>query len=342
MKLRAALLVACILACVLLTVDGAKKRKAKRPSTPTGFRQITDANAPKELLETPRAHGYFVLFTTRDASIRCGLCGPVEDRFKSFASTYRRWKKMTNPSTDVRLGVALLEDARQTMSRFELYEIPVLLYFPPQKRGQVTAARATKFPLPHSHPSNEHFAAFLKQVAGLDVVAIPAAEERMPLLVAGTLAIALLGGLIVYHPSLLLGLPRNRHLWRFVSMLVYGASVGGMVFCLIRTPEMFSYRGDASKWKDKYSFISWNGHEYVLEGVLVGLLLLGFAAGAIGVIKAGKSGGNWGNANVRSLVILGCAGWSFVAFNMLLSTYSQKTPWYSAKMVFDLWLDRLV
>jgi hypothetical protein len=133
----------------------------------------------------------------------------------------------------------------------------------------------------HLHPDDggEVFLEELEERLGLVIEPIPDVNFTMNVAVCVCALVALAVYLVLDQWAFVSGLLWRRGVWLTFTYLVYGSGVGGMVYCVIRTPPPF---GVSQRQVQLFAMRS-GSEQFVLEGVVMGVINLMVGLSFVGV-----------------------------------------------------------
>ncbi|GMF36492.1 unnamed protein product [Phytophthora fragariaefolia] len=285
-----------------------------------------------------RPYHLVLLFTATAAKYKCETCAQVAPEFETLGESYAAAKQVkvdTRDGLEVFFGVVDFETNQEAFGRYEFTSAPHVVYIAPD-RGLDAGERLPKKAAVEPHnlynvysqgKDAEAMAAFVKQRTGFDIAIQRSKAFVYVLLLSALLATALTAKLVLSHLDLVLAKLRRKQLWMTVSLLFYGLSVSGMVYCIIRNPPPYS----ADRKGNIQYFHPQGRQQFVYEGLIVG----GFdVAAAIFMILLSQWALYVRNPAVRYVAIIGCALGFFVMYRQMTDAYKFKNRWYTGWMGF--------
>ncbi|KAG7384820.1 tumor suppressor candidate 3 [Phytophthora pseudosyringae] len=285
-----------------------------------------------------RPYHLVLLFTATAAKYKCETCAQVAPEFETLGGSYEAAKQVkvdTRDGLDVFFGVVDFEANQEAFGMYEFTSAPHVVYVAPD-RSLDAGDRMPKKTKPA--PQNlynvysqgkdaEAMATFVKQRTGFEF-AIQRSKTVLYVLVAMALAsTAATAKLVLAHLDFVLAKLRRKQLWMTVSLLFYGLSVSGMVYCIIRNPPPYS----ADRKGNIQYFHPQGRQQFVYEGLIVG----GYdVAAAIFMILLSQWALYVRNPAVRYTAIVGCALGFVFMYRQMTDAYKFKNRWYTGWMGF--------
>jgi hypothetical protein len=168
---------------------------------------------------------------------------------------------------------------------------------------------------------------FVKQRTGFDFAIQRSKTFLYVLLAAALLVMIVTAKLVLDHLDFVLAKLRRKQLWMTVSLLFYGLSVSGMVYCIIRNPPPYT----ADRKGNIQYFHPQGRQQFVYEGLIVG----GYdVAAAIFMILLSQWALYVKTPAVRYMAIVGCALGFVFMYRQMTDAYKFKNRWYTGWMGF--------
>ncbi|UIZ28950.1 hypothetical protein KXD40_007195 [Peronospora effusa] len=279
-----------------------------------------------------RPYHLVLLITATAANFNCDMCQKVAPEFELLAKSYK-----AKEDTDVAVffGVVDFDTNREVFGRYDLTSAPHVFYLEPNNSIDI----GDKIPLKSTiEPQNiynifsqgitaESMAQFVQEQTGYEIKIQRSKTTLYMLLLVALVVAVLLAKLVLNHLDFVLAKLRRKQLWMTVSLLFYGLSVSGMVFCIIRNPPPFSVD---RKGNVQY-FHPQGRQQFVYEGLIIG----GFnIAAAVFMILLSKWAVYVRNPIVRYLAIVCCALGFVFMYRQMTNAYKFKNRWYTGFLGF--------
>lgn len=245
--------IALLVGAVVVDANGAKK------ATTTGLdraQQISELSAKSRgnmitlddstyqyyAAAKPRPYSLIVFMTAAHPKFKCNICKQIDQEMSMVAQAYNKAidSKKEDPAVFfVRLDY---ESAPKTFQSYGTQSVPMLFHIPPSgaadREGKEFVINGRdKYQVPAS-PDAESIAGFLRDRTGISVeIKRSMIMSYVVLAVVFGIMIALVKPVIDSLPFLL-GLIRNTKLWAMVSAGVYTCAISGLIFDIIRSPQM--------------------------------------------------------------------------------------------------------
>ncbi|CAI5709383.1 unnamed protein product [Peronospora destructor] len=279
-----------------------------------------------------RPYHLVLLVTTTAAKLHCDMCKKVAPEFELLAKSYK-----ANEDNDVAVffGIVDFDTNQEVFGRYDLTSAPHVLYLEPNNSidtGDKIPKKSTIDPrnlynIFSQGIKAESMALFVQEQTGYELKIERPKTTLYMLLIATLVVVVLLGKLILDHLDFVLAKLRRKQLWMTVSLLFYGLSVSGMVFCIIRNPPPFSVDR-----KGNFQYFHPQGRQqFVYEGLIIGGLNI---AAAVFMILLSKWAIYVRNPIVRYLAIVCCALGFVFMYRQMTDAYKFKNSWYTGFMGF--------
>lgn len=188
---------------------------------------------------TPRPYSLIVFMTAAHPKFKCSICKQIDHEMSLVAQAYSKQSKDDQKVFFVRLDY---ESAPKTFQSYGVQSVPMLFHIAPSVSADksdkdFTVSTRDKYQIPAS-PDVESIAGFLRDRTGVSVE-IKRSMIMSYVLLAVVFAImaALVKPVIDSLPTIL-ALVRNTGLWALVSAGVYTCAISGLIFDIIRQPQM--------------------------------------------------------------------------------------------------------
>lgn len=246
--------VCAVLALLLVfSVDAITKKSTSNPTGTDRTQQITelatksrgnmitldDSTYQYYATSKPRPYSLIVFMTAAHPKFKCSICKQIDQEMSMVAQAYSAAAKEEQNVFFVRLDY---ESAPKTFQSYGIQSVPMLFHIPPSvsadkdSKDFVINAR-DKYQIPTS-PDAESIASFLRDRTGASVeIKRSMIMSYIMLTVFFGIMIALVKPVINSLPFIL-GFVRNTSLWALVSAGVYTCAISGLIFDIIRQPQM--------------------------------------------------------------------------------------------------------
>ncbi|RLN02662.1 hypothetical protein BBJ28_00008743 [Nothophytophthora sp. Chile5] len=354
---RTARLLALALACTVLLliaggdVDAKQSRRAKtaplrgneklaqlQGRVRDGVIPLTGELYERYVARPDRPYHTVLLFTASAAKYKCETCAQVAPEFSTLGESYEAAKQVkvdTRDGLEVFFGVVDFEANQEVFGKYEFTSAPHVVYIAPDRSEDSGDSVPAKAKVPPQNLYNvysqgkeaESMSTFVKQRTGFDI-AIQRSKTFLYVLVAVFLvAMVVIAKVVLSNLDFVLAKLRRKQLWMTVSLLFYGLSVSGMVYCIIRDPPAYS----ADRKGNIQYFHPQGRQQYVYEGLIVG----GYdVSAAICMILLSQWAIYVHNPAVRSAAIVACSLGFIFMYRQMTAAYTFKNRWYTGWMGF--------
>lgn len=188
---------------------------------------------------SPRPYSLIVFMTAAHPKFKCSICKQIDQEMSLVAQAYHKQSKDDQQVFFVRLDY---ESAPKTFQSYGVQSVPMLFHIPPSvsadKAGKDYSVSARdKYQIPAS-PDAESIAGFLRDRTGVSVEIKRSMIMSYVLLAVVFAIMAALVKPVINSLPTILALVRNTGLWAVVSAGVYTCAISGLIFDIIRQPQM--------------------------------------------------------------------------------------------------------
>ncbi|KAF4146264.1 OST3/OST6 transporter family [Phytophthora infestans] len=285
-----------------------------------------------------RPYHLVLLFTATAAKYKCETCAQVSPEFEILGESYEAAKQVkvdTRDGHEVFFGIVDFETNQEAFGMYEFTSAPHVVYVAPDRSIDAGDRMPKKSKVePHNlynvysqGKEAESMATFVKQRTGFEFAIHRSKTFLYVLLVVALASTAFTAKLVLSHLDYVMAKLRRKQLWMTVSLLFYGLSVSGMVYCIIRNPPPYT----ADRKGNIQYFHPQGRQQFVYEGLIVG----GYdVAAAVFMILLSQWALYVRNPAVRYLSIVGCAVGFVFMYRQMTNAYKFKNRWYTGWMGF--------
>lgn len=348
--LRAALVLLVVLALVCTgSLSDAKKSKKDVVSgsdkvaelngrVRDGVVPLTTELFEKYVLRPDRPYHLFLLFTATADKYACDVCKQVSPEFLVLGESYTTAKQVkvdTRDGMDIFYGVVDFDVNQAVFGIYGFTSAPHIVYVAPDRSDDTGKKSPTKVKVEDANLYNvysggkkaENINAFVKQKTGFDFVIQRSKAFLYALVAAALVVFAVAAKIVLSNLDKLLVKLRRKRLWMTVSLLFYGLSVSGMVYCIIREPPAYT-----TERNGKIKFFHPQGRsQFVVEGLIIGAYDVA-AAGFMILLS------QWAiylqRPVLRYAAIAICALGFVFMYREMIACYTFKNRWYTGWMGF--------
>jgi oligosaccharyltransferase complex subunit gamma len=274
----------------------------------------------------PRPYSLIVFMTAAHPKFKCNVCKQIDQEMAMVAQAYNKAIDSNKESPNVFFVRLDYESAPKTFQSYGAQSVPMLFYIPPSVAAdgegkEFVINPRDKYQVPAS-PDAESIAGFLRDRTGISVeIKRSMIMSYVVLAIVFGIMIALVKPVIDSLPFLL-GLIRNTRLWAVVSAGVYTCAISGLIFDIIRSPQMYYANPQTGQIM---FFYPQSGNQFVVEGFVIGFLNL---ASSIALIAVAVYLPKIKDAQTRNIA-MGVGIFAFIfCFRSVRSLYIMKNQWY--------------
>ncbi|KAG2764103.1 hypothetical protein PC129_g4821 [Phytophthora cactorum] len=320
------------------TLKGSEKLAQLQGRVRDGVIPFTSELFGRYAVRPDRPYHLVLLFTATAAKYKCETCAQVSPEFEALGESYEAAKQVkvdTRDGLEVFFGVVDFETNQEAFGMYEFTSAPHVVYVAPDRSIDAGDRMPKKAKVEPQNLYNvysqgkeaEAMATFVKQRTGFEFAIQRSKTFLYVLLVVALASTALTAKLVLSHLDFVLAKLRRKQLWMTVSLLFYGLSVSGMVYCIIRNPPPYS----ADRKGNIQYFHPQGRQQFVYEGLIVG----GYdVAAAVFMILLSQWALYVRNPAVRYLSIVGCAIGFVFMYRQMTNAYKFKNRWYTGWMGF--------
>uniref|UniRef100_K3W587 Thioredoxin domain-containing protein n=1 Tax=Globisporangium ultimum (strain ATCC 200006 / CBS 805.95 / DAOM BR144) TaxID=431595 RepID=K3W587_GLOUD len=303
-----------------------------------GVVPLTTELYEKYVLRPDRPYHLFLLFTAMADKYSCDVCKQIAPEYLVLGESYLSAKQVkvdTRDGLDVFFGIVDFDVNQQVFGIYGFTSAPHVVYIGPDRTEDTGKRSPSKVQLSDSDLYNvysggkkaESINAFVKQKTGFDFVIERSKAFLYAIIAVSLVVIVISGKIILSNLDVLLAKLRRKRLWMTVSLLFYGLSVSGMVYCIIREPPAFT-----TERNGKIKFFHPQGRsQFVVEGLIIG----GYDVAAAGfMILLSQWAIYLQRPTLRYAAIAICALGFVFMYREMIACYTFKNRWYTGWMGF--------
>lgn len=304
---------------------------------PSNVLHLDDETYAHFALKPP--YSLVVFLTASHPKFKCSICRSLDEEYKLLAAAYR--KQVRKEGREPRVFFLRLdyESSANIFQQYEVQSVPVIFHIPPA--GEASHGKGDSFSggkdrdyqilirdrlAIQNEVQAEAMALFLKDRTGV-IVSIERSQLWVYLVLLALLAlVAACVKPVLDSLDFFLGILRYKPLWAVVSLGVYTCAISGLIFDIIRLPQLYYPNPQTGQimW-----FYPQSGSQFVIEGFIIGFLNLGCAASLIFLtVKAPIFKSEQGRMTAVGVSVLLFA----LFFNQVKSFYVMKNRWYGQSM----------
>ena len=338
----------CLLMLLLVALcSGAGK---KSPSSGDKLSQITELASKSTnnvitlddetyahfAMNKPNPYSLVVFMTAAHAKFKCSVCKAHDVEFQLLANSYKKAMKAEGKKQTLFFVRLDYESSPQVFQKYDINSVPVIFHLGGAgSEGAIASAESGKdYHILHRDKFQmngdilaESLVPFIRARVGISIN-IERSQIGMYiviLLLFGGIA-ACVKPVINSLDTFFLPMLRYKPLWAIVSLGVYTCAISGLIFDIIRSPQM--YYNDPRTGQMMF-FYPQSGSQFVIEGFVIGFLNLCCAAALVFLtIKAPVLKSESG----RTIAVVGGIAVFLLCFNQVKGLYRMKNRWYGSNM----------
>lgn len=190
----------------------------------------------------PRPYHLMVFLTAAHPKFKCGICKQIDTEMTTLAESYKKNAVKGDGSNDVFFLRLDYESSQKVFQGYQVNSVPLLFHLPPQQVADKAGSEyqigiRDRYQVP-ANPDAESLASFLNERANVSVkIERSMLWSYVILLVVFAIIAALVQPMINSMPFLL-RMVQWKPLWVAVSCGVYTCAISGLIYDIIRSPQM--------------------------------------------------------------------------------------------------------
>lgn len=203
---------------------------------------LDDATFHYYAIAKPRPYSLIVFLTAAHPKFKCTICKQIDTEMSLVAQSYGRATSTRGEEPKVFFVRLDYEASQKIFQQYGVSSVPMMFHIPPlltaEKSGkEYTIHQREKYQIPTS-PEAESIAGFVKDRTGVSVDIKRSMFFSYILLLVIFGILALLVKPMIDALPFLLRLVQNVGIWAVVSAGVYTCAISGLIFDIIRQPQM--------------------------------------------------------------------------------------------------------
>jgi hypothetical protein len=202
---------------------------------------LDDATYSYYAVNKPRPYSLIVFLTAAHPKFKCHICKALDREFQLLADSYAKTVKASGEKPEVFFLRLDYESSQRVFQNYQVASVPLIFYVSPthgEKSGsEYEISTRDKYQVSQD-PSAESLSTFLRERTGVSVkIARSMIGAYITLIVLFLIVAALIQPVINSLPFWL-GIIQWKPLWAAVSAGVYTCAISGLIFDIIRSPQM--------------------------------------------------------------------------------------------------------
>ncbi|KAF0722649.1 hypothetical protein Ae201684P_004532 [Aphanomyces euteiches] len=317
-------------------LTGAEKIAMLRSRSENGLISLTSEVYHEFATGTDRPYHLFLLLTAMDEKYKCEICWIAAPEYEILAQSIATSGERAIDGLEIFFGVVDFDTNRQAFSMLGFTTAPQIVHLDPNlsvsNRGDDSLS--AKIELPASQVFNiytqgksaESFLSFVRSKTGVQAEIVRSKVIAYITVGGSVLLFTLIVYAIATNFQAVLNRIRRKQLWLIISLLFYGLSVSGMVYCIVREPPPY-----LRERSGQITFFHRQGRQqYVAEGLIVGALDL-TSAGCI--IALSQVAVHVRSPILRYAALFACLGGFIISYKQMVLLYAYKNPWFPVNLL---------
>lgn len=285
---------------------------------------LDDSSYTYYAIDKPRTYTLIVFLTAEHPKYKCLICKQTESDFRLMAAAYDQELKVKGEQPSIFFAKVDYERAPVVFQGYELTTVPYLLHVPPYQ-GERTNSDYEVNPRDKyqiaAEPRVEAALQFFRDRTGIQLEIKRSSFWAYVSILTVFSVLAICVEPIINALPLIQAILQTKALWIVISVGVYTCAISGLIYDIIRSPEI--YHADVQSGKILF-FYPQSGHQFVIEGFIIGLLNLACALTLIFVYVTTRMRAYKQKSTAITFALL-----TFViCFFFIRSLYHMKNRWY--------------
>lgn len=288
---------------------------------------LDDASYNYYALNKPRSYHLVVFLTAAHPKFKCSICKSIDREMALLAQSYMKGVQARAEDPNVFFVKLDYESAQRTFSNYGVQSVPVVFHIGPVSaadkdgKGGFSISPRDRFQVP-ADPSAEALASFVRDRASISVEIKRSMFWMYVTILAFFAIMAALVKPVIDSLPFWLRLVRTKAIWALASGGVYTCAISGLIFDIIRSPQMYYANPQTGQIM---FFYPQSGNQFVVEGFVIGFLNVACAASLIFVTVFAP---HIKDEHKRNICMGGGILAFVVCFRMVKRLYIMKNQWY--------------
>jgi hypothetical protein len=286
---------------------------------------LDDSSYTYYAINKPRPYTLIVFLTAEHPKFRCAICKQTESDVRQLAAAYHSDLKAKGEQPSIFFVKVDYERAPLVFQGYELSTVPYILHVPPYQ-GERTGGDYDLNPRDKyqvaPEPRFEAVLQFFRDRTGVHIEIKSSSFWAYISILTLFSVLALCVEPIINALPLVQAILQSKSLWVAISIGIYTCAISGLIFDIIRSPQI--YHSDGQSGHITF-FYPQSGHQFVIEGFIIGFLNL---AGAGALIFAAAIAPNMRTAKEKSTAITAAFLFFLICFFTVRNLYQMKNRWY--------------
>lgn len=278
----------------------------------------------------PRTYSLVVFLTASHPKFKCGVCKTIDKELTLVAQSYMKDVASRGEDPNVFFVRLDYESAQKTFMNYEVNSVPVMFFSGPPATANANELKPysistrDRYQIP-ADPTAESISSFLRDRTNISVEIKRSMIWMYITILAIFAAMAALVKPVIDSLPFWLHIVRNKSWWAIVSSGVYTCAISGLIFDIIRSPQMYYANPQTGQIM---FFYPQSGNQFVVEGFVIGFLNLSCAAALIFVAAIAP---HFKDEQWRTISMAGGIFVFVVCFRFVRRLYIMKNPWYGSR-----------
>lgn len=190
----------------------------------------------------PRPYTLMVFLTAAHPKFKCAVCKEIDSEFTTMAESYAAGAKRGEEQKDIFFLRLDYENSQKVFQNYRVNSVPLLFHLAPHQGTEKPGAEyqispRDRYQVP-THPDAESLASFLNDRAN---VSIKIERSKIVSYIILLVVFAILAALVqpvIYALPVILKFIQWKPLWIVVSLGIYTCAISGLIYDIIRSPQM--------------------------------------------------------------------------------------------------------
>ena len=208
---------------------------------------LDDATYSYYAITKPRPYTLVVFLTAAHAKFKCVVCKTLDREFHTLADAYSTSIKASGEQPNIFFVRIDYESAPQTFKKYDVMTVPLVYFINPTTvgtdgggdGGEYSVSARDKYPSPvPAEVDAEALSNFVRDRVGITITIKRSMIWAYFVLIVVFIVIALLVQPAINALPFWLQIVQSKVLWQVVSAAIYTCAISGLIFDIIRSPQM--------------------------------------------------------------------------------------------------------
>jgi hypothetical protein len=192
-------------------------------------------------ISKPRPYSLIVFLTANHPKFKCSICKQIDNELTLLAESYERELKETSAEKNLFFLRLDYESSQKVFESYGLKSVPMLFHISPnsqnEKGREYEVSPRDKYQVPQD-PDAESIATFLRDRTGISIKIKRSMLYAYFVMIVFFAVIAASVQPVINSLPFWLSIVQSKLLWLIISGGIYTCAISGLIFDIIRSPQM--------------------------------------------------------------------------------------------------------